>query len=528
MKNNLLSLIDISFRENLYFSSNSNKKNRTFFASLALYSVIYIILSLYLAFAFSATLSTTGASYKNMLAVLVVMATLMIFNQSIIAVKKVFISKDYDILISLPLKKTEIIVSKVASLLAMGLLNSVLLIMPAGIYICVISKTTSFLIEALIASLFTPIFPLGGALIFGTIFSYISAHAKKFSNIVDIFFNLLMVATIFVVTFTFSSGLLTNGDLSFVAGPYYLLHNADSNKLYYLYYVLINVAACVLIVYFISLFYVKVHEALSRTYKAKYVRKDSVCKSESKALFNNEAKRFFSTKQYSIGFIFLCILALVSSIGVSIGIKQAARSVENPSEFNAIFYQYGFFLGLIPMYFVGITVPSQGLVNLEGKAFYLTKTLPIDYKKWINSKLILSLAITATTTFVCSVILVSFVRMSIVSALITLIMPLLFNILETIVLLHLNLRNPKLDAIDEMQMARQSSGFLPVVIDFGLMILTVITLIPGIILDVLKVAGGYGTLISLLFGVSIFGTFIYLNLRGLYNNLERNIDKIKC
>jgi hypothetical protein len=118
--------------------------------------------------------------------------------------------------------------------------------------------------------------------------------------------------------------------------------------------------------------------------------------------------------------------------------------------------------------------------------------------------------------------------MSIVSALITLIMPLLFNILETIVLLHLNLRNPKLDAIDEMQMARQSSGFLPVVIDFGLMILTVITLIPGIILDVLKVAGGYGTLISLLFGVSIFGTFIYLNLRGLYNNLERNIDKIKC
>jgi ABC-2 type transport system permease protein len=319
MKNNLLSLIDISFRENLYFSSNSNKKNRTFFASLALYSVIYIILSLYLAVAFSATLSTTGASYKNMLAVLVVMATLMIFNQSIIAVKKVFISKDYDILISLPLKKTEIIVSKVASLLAMGLLNSVLLIMPAGIYICVISKTTGFLIEALIASLFTPIFPLGVALIFGTIFSYISAHAKKFSNIVDIFFNLLMVATIFVVTFTFSSGLLTNGDLSFVAGPYYLLHNAESNKLYYLYYVLINVAACVLIVYFISLFYVKVHEALSRTYKAKYVRKDSVCKSESKALFNNEANcvfvfvlnRYFQANAHTIIFqIFHVTLSL--------------------------------------------------------------------------------------------------------------------------------------------------------------------------------------------------------------------------
>ncbi|MCR5786560.1 MAG: hypothetical protein K6G28_02505 [Acholeplasmatales bacterium] len=527
MKSNLVSLINVSFKDIFVGNTNNKKKkNTSFIVSLVLYAILLVFLSLY----FGAVFSTVGSSTRDVMTTLVLVATFMIFTQSTVAVKKIFISQDYDILMSLPIKKSDIIISKSMSLVLQGIFNSTCLLLPCGVLRAILDKNLFVIFDTLLECICTPILPLSISIIFGTIFSYISAHAKKFSGVIDLIFNLLLILVIFAFSFSTSyssssGNTMFNSSLVYIGGQYYFMYYASNNPLYYLAYVGISIALVVFVIYFVSLFYVKVHELLNKTNRVKYVRHDSVYKSKFRTCLKNETIRLFKTKAYALNFVITVLFGIGFSIFLSVQMRNTALA-EGNEEFKKIIFEYGFFMALCPMYFIGVAVPAQGLINLEGKAFYLNKTLPIDRKTWIKSKLVLSLLITVPACLISSIVIVSLVPMSIGSTLIVLFVPTLSNILDSIILLHLNLINPKLDAKDEQQMAKQSSGFLPILFDMGLMVLGMIIVLPGAVLNTLL--NGYGTLLSFIIALIAYSLCIYFNLKGLYNNVDKNVERIDC
>ena len=169
-------------------------------------------------------------------------------------------------------------------------------------------------------------------------------------------------------------------------------------------------------------------------------------------------------------------------------------------------------LNLMPKIFFGLIIATTCLtsitsssISLEGKNFYILKSLPVKFDKILLGKILSSNLITMPAIFISDIVfLVAFkpeVFDAIAIILISIIMPTLIGIIGLLV----NLKYPKMNATSDTEVVKQSTSSMVAV--FGGMIIA--TILIGLLITMSTTISSNMAIIIELLGLAIATAILY-------------------
>lgn len=533
MKSNLLSLVKIEIAKFLSsFNSRGKKVSRT--------PILYVFLLILL---FAAGLSclyswlvispyvkseVDTAPAINFFAGI---SSMLIFMSAMSQARGIYIGEDYDLLITMPIKKRDIVASKILTLYGIELFFSVVVLVPHGImHIAMAGNVPAFLICLLLA--FTlPIVPIAMAAILSLLIAMATARFKSANLVFVVLYALVIVGLIAMSMITSNlsnsqaaSGFSSVGGILKWINPSYILAELSltGNRLYLLLYVAISVAVAVLTVLFFALAFDRLHEIVtSISMRKKYVRKELKVKGTGKALLGLEFKRLVNTKLYFINSILSAIMCVLGSTVyiISMNSAMASASADAVGAMKTLFMPIYI---VVAAFIIGIGNPAAGVINIEGKNFWIIKSLPTDYRKYMHAKLLFALILTLPGALIASTVAVIFVHESVWDIVFAYVLPLLYIVLDTFVAFMVALRHPKLKWNNESEAVKNSvSALIAMLLGFAMSIAFGAIMIPTSIL-----LPGYRWVIYLVMTALLLGANLafYLHLR---KNFSSKIDAME-
>lgn len=474
LKNNFLNTFKIN-----KILKNSKKK-------LILYSFLVFLLIAYIfgVTTFYAVIASNFLAKYNMLNMLLilffVLATFSTFMFTIYHAKSgLFNANDNDMLLSMPIKTSTLIMSRLLNLIISNLLFTLIITLPAiVVYAVKVDVSYTYYIAVFFIFLLLPIIPTVLAALLGYFIAYLTAKSNM-KNWFEIIISLIFVFGIMFLT-SYGSKLLTlmvdnpkviEDILKYGFYPIYLAGQVftDYNLLPLVYFILINVWALIMFVLVLNSNYKSIISKLSETKaKTNYKMKELKTESINKALFKKDLKRYFSSPIYVLNTSFGVLMILIVSIGSIfystnkiLDLLQLSGDQLTPFMMATLFVTFVVFMSNI----------AASSISIEGKNFWILKTLPISYKKILDSKLLLNIFIILPLVFLSIIIL----KFTFVLSILEMLMLMILASISTIVMaefgLLVNLKFPKMDAISDTVVVKQSVSsvitvMIPMVIIF--------------------------------------------------------------
>ena len=551
--NNLFLLLKTNLRETLDKRKfKENKKQQAFFIYIILMGVLFVVLSSFYSFIYA--MQYVAAEQKenifNLSVTFFALSTFMVFTSSISKMQSIFLGNDYDILSSLPIKKRDIVLSKIFNLYVIELLICLILIIPNSIINTVITGNLYYLVLLPLAFV-APAFPMLVALLITALMELLIKNQKA-KTIISTAFTLILLVAIFGYAFyssfqMTSEGSNSTGQIKFFDGIsgaagfinpsiFFLKWSFSSNALWILAYIGANALLLVFVLSIVTLMYTKIHNNMTivKTNKKNYDKESIklVKRSQNKQIAYLTRKQFFKSKNAIIQCGMGLVLAVITAIFVGILINTAnfdEFKIEGIDfDIKAFIYNCGFSLSLALIFFVGILPPASTAVSAEGQKFFILKTMPIDFKMYLKEKLKFSFIVMAIPSLISSIILVILVRQSIVSIIITLAFPLLYCFALSAFTLVINATFPYLKWKEDIEVYKyHKSTIITVFGDMGISFFTIIvsaTLLIGLSMIDYAIAGIVtGAILLILFG--IMSLVFYLILMKVTSKRILNIEQ---
>ena len=276
-------------------------------------------------------------------------------------------SKDNDLLLSMPIKPSQIIFSRLFGVYVMGLIYESVVMIPT----IAVSFINGF------ASVSSVIF---------------SVRLKRGKNIVSVILSLLVIVCYYYIYFNASeilkyiaaNGGTIGGKIKLYAYPMYLFGNACNG----------NFVSMLLICAIIILVFAAVYLLLSKTFlgiatkkigakRSRLNRKQIRSQSLSGALLKKEFRLFFSNFTYmtncALGTILIPILGILGIV-FKPDIIQFMASAELDLETFMGLYLIAFYI------LCALNTVTSPSISLEGKNIWVLQTLPVDAKEIFNAK----------------------------------------------------------------------------------------------------------------------------------------------
>ena len=377
-------------------------------------------------------------------------------------------TNDSDLLLSLPLKKSEIVLSKTISKYLFALLLISMIILPTLVlYMCIFGFAINVLLWGLLLMLILPLFSVG--LNYLLDFLVVRLFNRiKFANLIKIIFALLLFGA-FLVVYIYNSSVMgtidfTNLD-SFLNKNFIIawcvrlmLHN---NLLNLLYLVLLVFGTFALGVFAYSSIFGKTFA----TYRSK---QSSDYKVKTSSMFGKELKRYFTTPIYIFNTIIGPILLVILTVYLLIKGKDVlvAFGIADKTLFFGI-------LTLIYLSMSAMTLISCCSISLEGRYLWILKSTPVSTNKILLSKSLVNVVIFVPVQLITSLSLAIVFKATAIEFVLFLILPMLSNLILSFGGTYINLLLPKLTWENEAQVVKQGVSVL-----VTMLIGFVITLIP--------------------------------------------------
>lgn len=380
-------------------------------------------------------------------------------STGIMSMKNVYAGKDYDMLKSMPIKKRDIVASKIVSLYLVEVLYAFAFLFPNGVVNSIFSGNIIYLLYAVVMIFLVPALPIFLATIVTFLLSAV-ADRFRFGNIISIILYLGLFAVIFITSYSIGrskEGALNVSGLMWTNPSLYFVNEAVYGETYnFLYFVLINIALIIVVVLVLILSYDYIHTLInSFRSSVKYERKMLKNKSEFKALFSSELKKITKSKTLFIN----SIVSGVMSIAVAGILSYTLSSIESDNV-KTLIYDYGYVAALVIMFTAGTSVPGSFLISAEGKYFWMIKTYPIDYKKFLKAKLLTSIIFTLPFAVIAAIVISIFIKTTIINIVFLFIMTIIYSLFTNVLALRFNLAFPKLKWMNENEIAKQSASVL--------------------------------------------------------------------
>ncbi len=316
---------------------------------------------------------------------------------------RIFGEHGYDILASMPLKPRSIVISRFLGLYTADLLLTIVIMLP-GIIVYGVCRQPGigFYFIGLSGTLLIPAIPLVLSVLCGTFILAISSRMKRKSMIQTVLRILLVVGIMLGsfgmedITNNFTTEQLT--DLAKTIGtvfqsvypPAIWLNEAmlQADILQLGLFLLVSAAVVVVtIVITVQSFHAIIRRMRSFTAKHNYKIGRMESRGLLKTLYFREAKRYFSSGIYVINTIIGPILGTIMSVALCIVDVSTIKNML-PIAIDIA--------GLLPFAFSAVfcmMTTTSVSISMEGKQFWIIKSLPIPAKALLNSKLLLNLSL---------------------------------------------------------------------------------------------------------------------------------------
>lgn len=471
---NLGLLLKVSLRESLDLrkakKNNNNKKALGFAIYLSLMLLLFIGISIFYNFLYGMQFHLLEDSnrYASFTLLAFGVAMMLTFSTSLAKMQTVFVGRDYELLSSLPIRKRDIVLSKIFSLYLVELVYSLIIFIPNSIITTILSKDLTYLLVILL-SFVSPAYAMLLSLLMVSLINLLIKN-KKVRDIISMIVAIAFIG--FAVGYALMSGFSTSGNPStrqaeqFMGiveifkyiNPTLLFIELGytSNLLWILLYVFADFLLLVIVLAIVCAFYNKIHQNMEMNSKAKsskYKTKYKI-RSQFEEVMHATVGSFFRSKtfllQTGIG-IFLSVLMGI----LAIVILKTTPIKDEEGNIIAMSYEYIYnFAFVVPIgisMFTAIVPPSGVAISLEGESFFILKSTPIDFKKYCLAKILFSIIVLTVPMIILSIVYSILVPQSVLSIIVSIIFPLLFAIFTSSFSLFTNIKAPYLHYENEIE-----------------------------------------------------------------------------
>jgi ABC-2 type transport system permease protein len=410
----------------------------------------------------------------------VVPATMVILSSVFILVFTFFRSngfiygaKDYNHLMSSPVSISQIVGSRLAMVYLNNLAIVIVVMVPGMIlYLAHAGGSISRIIMLILVTIIMPCIPMIVAMFIGFFITFIAVRFR-YRNLVSTIIQLALVIGVLVLSF--GAGNLTEdmdiGEImlnieGYIAQAYVIANWINQsfvgeNWLYLL--LVMAISLVMLLVFFLIL--VKTYREMNTSLMTTMGRKgyslqaDSVKRSSPfQALYRKEIKRFFSSSVYilnsGIGGIMVVVAAIalifidLESIVVAMGVDAS-----NLEDIVA-------FLPFLSFFMLGITNTTTASISLEGNQNWIMCTIPVKAMKIYLSKMAVAFTLFIPAAIIFGIAVVISQQVAGMSAVLTVIMPVVYVVFLSYLGILLNRRWPRYDWIQETDVIKNGAPTL--------------------------------------------------------------------
>lgn len=376
-----------------------------------------------------------------------------------------YLAKDNDLLLSMPIRVRDIIVSRVAGVYIMGLMYSGVVTVPAAI-VSVILGTPTFLsvLGAILSIVNVSLIVLALSCILGWVVAKVSLKLKN-KSFVTVFISLVFFALYYVLCFraqTIITDFIENAafygeKIRSAVYPLYFCGRAGAGEpLEMLAATAFSVLLVVLVAAVISRSFIKIATSTGKQTKVKYNGKSEKVKNVNSALLAREFAHLKASPAYMLN----CALGAVMlpAIGIILAVKSGAIMSLLSETFLS---ESGAVIACAAVFAVGATVETAiPSVALEGKTLWLIRSLPVKTESVLNAKLKVQLWLTLVPT-VIFVALASFAfRLDALTIIAFAMCAVSYGVFISVVCMLLGLNKPNLNWTSEIVAIKQNINVL--------------------------------------------------------------------
>ncbi|MGB8453289.1 MAG: hypothetical protein WCD89_13290 [Anaerocolumna sp.] len=505
---------------NFLKNKKTAKKNSYIFTALTLFFlVMFSVMSFLYSYAMGTSLKKIGM--LELLPELLMAVTCVItIITTIYKVKgTLFGFKDYDLIMSLPVKTSMVVTSRLLLLNIINITFTLIIMVPAAIVYGILSTASiNFYAVSLLTVLFIPIIPMIAASIIGTIITVIASKFRH-SNLVNLIITFAFLIGIMIFPYMAGDSEEALGQMTAVitkqvdniyplAGMYRRAV-CDLNVLSIVLFLLISIIAFALFSFIVGIKFktINTNIAASRT-KANYKIGNLEQASPFMALYRKELRRFFSSSLYIMNTAIGMVMMTIGAIATLFMSPQALAQVMEVPQMAGY---AGAFAPLLVSMCVAMTYITACSISLEGKNLWILKASPVLARTIFLSKISVSLTITLPAILADGILIAIGLKLSFAEFLVLLVMPTVYALFTAIFGLIINLALPKLNWSTEVTVIKQSAASM-IAIFGGILVVA----LPMVLMFVLSgIEALYLNILSTLviLAVTVF-LYRYLNTKG--------------
>ena len=321
-----------------------------------------------------------------------------------------YLSKDNELLLSMPIPVSSIVASRLLSVYLMGLMYSAVVIIPAWIvYMITAGLTAQSLFGIIVLTLLISVFVMTLSCLLGYVVAKVSLKLKH-KSMITVFVSLLFIGGYYFFYFkaqNMITDLLTNLTVygEKIKGSAYLLFAFGSvgvGDMKSSLIMIILVAVTFLLMWLlISKSFLQVATSTGKVTKVEYHRKAMKQESITKALLLREFKHFISSPGYMLNSglgVFLMPICAVILLWKGRKIFTVLNGMFGSQDGSVLLLVTIMLCGLISMDIM--TAPS---ISLEGKSLWIAQSLPVTPWQVLRAKLDMQLILNSIPVMFCMI-----------------------------------------------------------------------------------------------------------------------------
>ena len=390
---------------------------------------------------------------------------------------EIFDCKDNELLLSMPIKSGDIIISRIASVMIYNYIIEAVIMIPAVVSYIIAGGSAIGMAGSALVFLTLPHLATALASGVGYLVALISAKMKNKTVVVMALYMLFLFAYMAAYTYLMENldALIENivnnftdvaEKLSFVGivGSVSLL-----NPIALIIYLLLSFCVSAVAYFVISKSFIYIATGSKTSAKIKYHAKKLEQKSLFSALVKKEFSKLFSSAGYmlngGLGVIFMLLLggfAIVKRGDFEVAVGEMLQiPLGVASELFA-----PMIIALI-VFMSSMVMISSSALSLEGKSFWILKSMPIEPKTYLFAKAMPHVVIGAASGAVTGLLLAIATSAPVYLCPFYLLIPALANVFFAFAGILLNVAFPKFEFTNEMQVVKQSMAtFLSMMLGF--------------------------------------------------------------
>ena len=487
-----LSLIKASMTSDMsVFKFKSSKKNNN--KILILFIAVMLMFSLYSTYAeIFAKFAPLNLQTLLLAALVLSISVLTIFEGIYKTSSLLFNCKDDQLLYSLPIKKSTILFLRMFKFYVFEVLfNSIFFIPVIIAYIeYTPSITWTFYLTSVVMILTIPIIPVVISTILGFFTTNLSSKVK-YKNAMQIITSIVLILGIMYASFKMDNVynyMIEHSDsmndfitkLCYPAGMYATLATKFS-LLKLIEYIIVNIVILTVGIFILSKFYFKINSSYKEvtTVQNKKIKKGElkfVQNNPVRSLIKKEITTFFKTPVFIINAGFALVFFFIIAVAICFKFDSLYESLfastgEVTITKEAILSHMSLAIFMLVAFASFMTSITNSVISLEGKNISILKSLPLEPKRILMSKVHAALVITTPPMLIGTLIMLINFKINIIESILILLLTILMPLVSHFIGIIINLKFPKLNYDNSAEVVKQSvSSFLAVMIGMILLI----------------------------------------------------------